>query len=248
MSAAPIVALSEVPRRQVVVFDLDGTLVAGDSFGAFLRHLITRNLLRCAMAVVTVPVWLPAWLLPPTRLAAERYLVWLAAPGMDEDAFAAAAGDFATRHAGPATGRAPAAALERVREHREAGDWVVVATGCASPLAQEVCTVIGLDGVDVVASTLIRRRWGLPQAMPARGEAKLRALGAAGVALPVDHAYSDSFSDLPLLRAARTAHLVDPSPRDQARLQRALGKDIEVLRWAAFRGREARDRTRGSNQ
>lgn len=35
-----------------MVFDLDGTLVAGDSFGAFLRHLIMRRRLalhrRCS--------------------------------------------------------------------------------------------------------------------------------------------------------------------------------------------------------
>ena len=39
--------------------------------------------------------------------------------------------------------------------------------------------------------------------VPARGDAKLRALRAAGVRLPVDHAYSDSLADLPLLLNAR---------------------------------------------
>lgn len=73
----------------------------------------------------------------------------------------------------------------------------------------------------------------------------LRALEAAGVALPVDHASSDSFPDLPLLRAARTAHLVASSPSDQSRLQRALGLNVEVLRWAAAPGRNAPPRTRG---
>lgn len=232
MSASPPDALPVGHRRQVVVFDLDGTLVAGDSFGAFLRHRITRQRLRLVAAVLTAPFWAPALLVPPTRLAAERYLVWLAAAGMDEDAFAAACRDFAAQHAGPAAGRTAAAALTRVHEHLAAGDRVVVATGCAAPLAHEVCAVIGLEQVEVVASTLVRRGWGLPRAVPARGEAKLRALEAAGVGLPVDHAYSDSFSDLPLLRAARTAHVVDPTVRDRVRLRRALGQDVDLLRWA----------------
>ena len=217
---------------QVVVFDLDGTLVAGDSFGAFLRHLITRAPLRCAATMLTAPVWVPAWLAPPTRLTAERFVAWMATVGLDEQTFKAAARGFAAQHAGPEAGRTAAAALTRVREHREAGDRVIVATGCAAVLAQEVCALIGLDGVEVVASTLTRRRWGLPEAVPARGCGKLRALEAAGVRLPVDHAYSDSFSDLPLLAAARTAHVVDPSSRDEVRLLRALGADVEVLRWA----------------
>ena len=226
-------------RRQVVVFDLDGTLVAGDSFGGFLRHLITRHRFRLAAALLTAPVWVPALLVPPTRLSAERYLVWLAAVGMDEDAFVAACQDFAAQHAGPEAGRTAAAALTRVHEHLVAGDRVVVATGCAAPLAHQLCAVIGLEEVEVVASTLVRHRWGLPRAVPARGEAKLRALEATGVRLPVDHAYSDSYSDLPLLRAARTAHVVDPTARDLVRLQRVLGEDVEVLRWAIPVGRRA---------
>lgn len=233
MSIRQLLGTAEDRARQVVVFDLDGTLVAGDSFGSFMRHLITRHPLRCGLALFTAPVWAPTRPLPPTRLAAERYLVWLAAAGMDEETFAAAARDFATRHAGVDGGRTATAALARVRQHVVAGDRVLVATGCAAPLAQGICGVIGLDELEVVASTIVRRRWGLPrQLVPARGAGKLRALTAAGVQLPVDHAYSDSFADLPLLRAARTAHVVDPSARDLVRLRRELGADVDVLRWA----------------
>jgi phosphatidylglycerophosphatase C len=216
-----------------VVFDLDGTLVAGDSFGAFLRHLIIRRRRRLVAAVLTAPAWLPALFVRPTRRAAERYLVWLAAVGLDERAFAAAARAFAVQHAGAATGRTAPAAVARVREHLAAGDRVIVATACAAPLAHEVCAAIGLDEVEVVSSTLIRSRWGLPvPTVPARGPGKLQALQAAGVELPVDHAYSDSASDLPLLLAARIPHVVDPTPRDWPRLQRALGADVDLLTWS----------------
>lgn len=220
-------------RPQTVVFDLDGTLVAGDSFGAFLRHLITGRFLRCAAAVLTAPLWVPAILLPPTRLTAQRYMVWVAAVGMDEHAFTTAAADFATRHAGPTSGRSAAAALARVRDHQASGDRVIIATGCAAVLAHPVCAVLGLTEVEVVASTLTYRRWRLPHPVrSARGSGKLQALHAAGVEFPVDHAYSDSATDLPLLRAARTAHVVDPTPRNWFRLHRALGPDVDLLHWA----------------
>ena len=228
--------MSPPVRRQVVVFDLDGTLVAGDSFGAFLRHLLARQPARLAAALLTLPLWLPVLAVGRLRVAAERGLVWLATAGLDDDAFAAAARAFAAGHAGAAGGRTAAAAVERLRDHVARGDRVVVATACALPLAAEVCRVAGLGGVEVVASDLRRTRWGPPaRTVPARGEGKLQALRAAGVPLPVDHAYSDSASDLPLLRAARVPHVVDPSPRDLARLRAALGPDVEVLRWA--RGR-----------
>ncbi|PWW22815.1 phosphatidylglycerophosphatase C [Geodermatophilus normandii] len=229
--------MSSPGRREVVVFDLDGTLVAGDSFGAFLRHLLTRRRPRLAAALLTAPVWLPALAVGRLRVPAERWLVWLAAVGLDADRFAAAARSFAAQHAGAAGGRAAPAVLARLREHVGRGDRVVVATACATPLAAEVCRVIGLEDVEVVASDLRRTRWGPPApTVPARGEGKVQALRAAGVPLPLDHAYSDSASDLPLLRAARVPHLVDPSPRELRRLRAALGPDVEVLRRAQGRG------------
>ena len=226
--------------RDVVVFGLDGTLVAGDSFARFLRSLLTRRPARLAAALLSSPVWFPALRVPSTRMLAERYLVVLATVLLSEEAFAAAARDFAERHAGPAAGRTARAGLARLRERLDRGDRVLVATGCAAPLAQEVCAVIGLDGVEVVASTLPRR--GVAPAQPVRGEGKLAALRAAGVEFPVAHAYSDSVADLPLLRSAVVPHLVDPSPREEPRLRRALGPDVEVLRWAdpSFRTSEHR--------
>ena len=93
--------------------------------------------------------------------------------------------------------------------------------------------MIGLEGVEIVASTVTRRRWGPPAlVVPARGDGKLRALEAAGVSFPVDHAYSDSRTDLPLLLNARVAHVVDPTARDLRRLRRELGDDVDLLRWA----------------
>ena len=219
--------------RRTVVFDLDGTLVTGDSYSAFVRTTVIRHPGRRIAALLAAPLWLPALRIRRARPAAERLLVWLAGAGMDDEAFAAAARDFAAEHAGMASGRAVTGALERLREHIDRGDRVIVATGCAAPLAQEICSVIGLQGVEVLTSTVTRRRWGPPvRILPARGHGKLAMLEAAGVALPVDPAYSDSLVDLPLLLNARTAHVVDPTPRDRRRLRRALGADVDLLRWA----------------
>lgn len=226
--------------RETVVFDLDGTLVAGDSFSAFMRALVMGHRGRRWVAAVSAPAWLLALSVPLTRPRAERFILWLAAAGMDERVYADAARAFAAEHAGPRGGRTTAAALARVRHHLERGDRVIVATGCAAPLAQEICAVIGLEGVQVVASTATRRRWGPPAlVLPARGDAKLRALRAAGVRLPVDHAYSDSVADLPLLLNARVAHVVDPTPRDLRRLRRELGDDVDLLHWAGAGPAEA---------
>lgn len=219
-------------RQRVVVFDLDDTLVAGDSFAWFLKARISGNLLRAAATVLTAPAWIPSWALRRTRVAAERYLIWLASVGLDDPTYEAEARTFAAEHAGPAGGRTSAPALACVQDHLDGGDRVLVVTACAAPVAQAVCEEAGLVGVEVVASTMVRSRWRFPRRVePVRGIAKLRALEALGVQLPVEHAYSDSHSDLPLLMAARTPHVVNPSARDLRRLREALGQGLDVLDW-----------------
>lgn len=216
----------------VAVFDLDDTLVRGDSFGRFLKRRITGHPLRLVVAVVTAPLWIGAWLFPRTRVLAESCLVWVAAAGAPAEAFAGAARDFAVEHVGAHGEGLSGAAMERLWRHLDAGHRVLVVTACAQPLAQAVCDAAGLREVEVIASTISRSTWGFPSQVRAlRGEEKLRALKAAGVSLPVDDAYSDSYSDLPLLKCARKPHIVNPSPRDLKRLRRVLGDDVDVWGW-----------------
>ncbi|WP_432485864.1 haloacid dehalogenase-like hydrolase [Kineococcus esterisolvens] len=111
-----------------------------------------------------------------------------------------------------------------------AEDRVVIATACAEPLAREVCRASGLQDVEVVAGSFTTHRWRLPHAVPARSHQEVQALQDAGTDLPVDHAYSDSVSDLPLLQTARTLHLVRPSERHLPVLLRELGQDAQVIR------------------
>ena len=212
------------------MFDLDGTLLASDSFGRLVARVLRRSPLRLLLALSTAPAWLVLGSRRATRLRAERLVVWTCTVGRSRAGFEALLRGFAAEHAGEDGGRRITVALQRLHAHLGAGDRVVVATGCAEPLAREVCRALGLHGVEVVASTFTAHRWRLPHAVPVRGERKLRALREAGVELPVEHAYSDSAADLPLLRAARTAHLVHPSPRHLALLLRELGPDVEVLR------------------
>jgi phosphatidylglycerophosphatase C len=216
--------------RRTAVFDLDGTLLTGDSFGGLLRRLITGSPVRLVAVVALAPLGLALLARPRTRQWAERWVVWVATAGRTEESFADVVREFAAAHAGEAGGRRIEAALRRAREHLDAGDRVIVATACAEVLAVAVRDALELDGAEVVASSFTRRRWTLPRGVPARGAAKVRALEAAGVPLPVDDAYSDSAHDLPLLRAARTAHLVCPKPADEKVLRRALGPEVEVLR------------------
>ncbi|MFD0567082.1 haloacid dehalogenase-like hydrolase [Kitasatospora saccharophila] len=110
-----------------------------------------------------------------------------------------------------------------------AGTRVVVATGCAEPLASAVCRELGLDGVELLAAELAPGRFAHRPVRGCLGTQKVARLGESGIAVPVDHAYTDSSMDLPLLRAAEHRYLVEPRPRTVARVRAALGAGFTVL-------------------
>src|SRR5689334_1933725 len=109
-----------LPRR-VAVFDLDDTLVRGDSFALFTRHLLFRQRRRAAPALLSAPVLWPMLFLPPTRRVAIRVLLWIATAGLSDAEFTDLAKRFAAAHA---AGRIPEA-LDSLHRHLADGDRVL---------------------------------------------------------------------------------------------------------------------------
>jgi phosphatidylglycerophosphatase C len=230
------------PERDVAVFDLDGTLLRGDTTAEFIRGLILRSPPRVAVAVATAPVLVPLFFVPFARRYAITALLWIATVGLAPGRFEALVEEFAVRHAAE-DGRIMVA-LDRLHAHLEAGDRVVIATGCADWLASAVCRALGLDTVEVVAARLQQgRRFVRPSrgcsmwnAMPAAtgtfsyGVEKVRRLTAAGISIPVAYAYTDSVNDLPLLLAATERYVVDPGPRLRRRIRGKAGPQCTPLR------------------
>jgi phosphatidylglycerophosphatase C len=233
---------ASVPERDVAVFDLDGTLLRGDTTAEFIRGLIWRSPLRAAVAVASAPVLVPSFFVPFARRYAITALLWIATVGLPPGRFEALMEEFAVQHAAE-DGRIMVA-LDRLHAHLEAGDRVVIATGCADWLASAVCRALGLDTVEVVAARLQQgRRFVRPSrgcsmwnAMPAAtgtfsyGVEKVRRLAAAGISIPVAYAYTDSVNDLPLLLAATERYVVDPGPRLLRRIRAHAGPECAPLR------------------
>jgi phosphatidylglycerophosphatase C len=216
-------------RRDVAVFDLDGTLLRGDSFSRFGRQLIFRGGVRAAATFLCAPLLAPMFLLPPTRRLAVTGFLWLATAGLSADQFASLAERFAEGHAGEGSGNRIAIALERLHAHLEAGDRVVIATACAEPLAAAICRELGLDGVEIVAAELRPGRSGMRPVRGCRGAEKVHRLRAAGISTPVEYAYTDSAVDIPLLLAARNRYLVAPTSGHLRIILDKVGRSCTVL-------------------
>lgn len=217
-------------ERPVAVFDLDGTLLRGDSFSRFGRQLVFRGSFRTAATLLLAPLLAPFMLLPPTRRFAAAGFLWLATAGVSAEHFTTLAERFAEGHAGEDSGNRIAAALERLHAHLAAGDRVVIATACAEPLAVAICRELGLSGVEIVAAQVRPgRSGGMRPVRGCRGAQKVHRLRAVGIRTPVEYAYTDSAADIPLLLAARNRYLVAPTPGHHRIILDKVGDGCTVL-------------------
>jgi phosphatidylglycerophosphatase C len=207
-----------------VVFDLDKVLLGGDASTLFLSGRLRQAPRRALLLLIAAPLLLPAALVPQLRPLAARAMTRIALGrrcGSDAEAVASAYG-------AALTGKPEAAvadAVACVRAHQEAGDTVVVATGCEETLARGFLTAIGLGALDVVGSraTLPVRR--------AMGESKVRMLTDRGHPPPWAAVYSDSPSDLPLFAGTPRPVLVNADEKAARQVERVLGRRPETRTW-----------------
>jgi phosphatidylglycerophosphatase C len=210
--------------------DFDGVLVREDSFGAFLRHHLAREPWRipgvAATAYAAAPLMGPAPLRPRAISLMARSLL----AGWSMEVFEERAVRFGTRLA-TGDGTFLAGGLAAARAHLGAGDRLVVVTGSERTLARTILDAAGLGAAELVASRVGRRPWGLGLDVHNYGPNKIVQLAANGIEAPWEIAYSDSLSDLPLLRGARRPVLVGGGPRALARARRALDRDVLQVDW-----------------
>ena len=207
-----------MPPAEVVVYDFDGTLVEGDIGAAFIHHLLRGW--RRALVLPFAPLGFALMRFEATRRAGVSLFLFFGALGRNVGTIEALAERFAETHPMRPRERELAWLRADVRD----GHRVVVATGAFEPLARVALRRLGVyPGVTLVASRL-RPRWGgAGVARHCTGEAKLRALVEEGFPPPYVRAISDAAIDLPLLRAAREAVLVNASDRCRSKVRKAIG-------------------------
>lgn len=206
---------------ELVLVDLDGVLVNGDSFALFMLRegaVGWRRVTGFAGLLAAAPLAL----VPAHRSRAIRLVVRAGLLGMspvDLQRLTSAFGEALAHEPGRVLGDGVAA----VHKHLAAGDRVVVVTASEQTLARSFLDALGLTTVELVAST---------PAVHNRGAAKVDQLAAHGIGPQCGVAYSDSLTDLPMLSRARRAVLVNASPRTLARARAALGDRVAAVTWS----------------
>jgi phosphatidylglycerophosphatase C len=218
-----------VHSTPIAVFDLDGTLLKGDSTVAWLRMLLFSSWLRCTVAVITLPISLWLVWLPATRRIGASILLWIATVGYDQKALVESIEAFEKRfERGECSLRWRNDGLSAMDRHLAAGDRVLVVTAAPVWLAERL---LGSRS-RVLGSTLVRHWGGWVIGHHCYGKAKCRALEQNGYGTAWDYAYTDSYDDAPLLAAAgKHGFIVNARPGVVARLAARGQSHISQLRW-----------------
>ena len=210
----------------VVVFDLDGTVIRGDSFVKFLLGCLWAHPLRwwrCAhlpFAVVAHVLglrdnsWLKAVFVRAILGGLKR---------AELDGVAQTLNDRLCRN------NLKGEAEQAIARLREEGHELVLASASLDTYIDPLASRLGFD---VAIATELE--WhddvctGQIKGVNCYGDAKRAAVAAQYPSVAA--AYSDHHSDLPLLTLADRGYAVDPTSR---LANAAPGHDLEVLRWDA---------------
>ncbi len=215
----------------LAVFDLDGTLLDGDSTALWLWRRVRRSPLRWLATMLVAPVAIPMVIAPRTRRAGASILLWIATAGLSERDLRQSCADFAARFetgALPLRWREPG--MRTLDQHLAHGDEVVVVTAAPTVLAQAL--IQPLDRPIVVLGTSLKRRAGGWVAdVHCRNQRKCQALAEAGHGKRWAYAYTDSLDDLPLLRGADAPAIVGCGKAATRRLNRARLPNGRAMAW-----------------
>ena len=207
---------------QLALFDLDGTLLAGDTDVLWCEFLIDEGVLeRETFAAANESI-------------ADRYARGEIAPAEFASFYAATLAGRSAREWTPIRDRFVAAAIaprlgaasfDLVERHRAAGERVVLTTATNRFLTEPIAARLGI--ADLIATDLELGAAGeftgrlsgtvnMRQGKVARMKAWLAEHGLDDSSLAAATCYSDSINDLPLLCSAGRAIVVDPDSRLRA--------------------------------
>jgi phosphatidylglycerophosphatase C len=225
---------SKAGRRimaMLAVFDLDGTLLDGDSTALWLWERVRRSPLRALAALAVFPIAAPMVALPRTRRAGASILLWIATVGLCELALRELCALFGQRfRRGDSALAWRAGGMAALTEHLRAGDRVVVVTAASALLAQVLIEPLG-HPIDILATSLKPRAGGWVADIHCRNQRKCQALAEAGHGARWAYAYTDSLDDLPLLRGAERPVIVKGGKAAERRLFRAGLTQARAAVW-----------------
>ena len=201
----------------VCVFDLDGTLVDGQSGTLVLRYLLQKKLVSWKVACVAAWWGIRYKLHLPHRQSEVREAIFGELKRLPASDVVQIMYDF---HQEVMVPRYRQAGVDELRRRRDAGQYIVLVSATFDAIAQAARTYIGAD---TALATIMERDesgayTGFVNGEVTAGEEKYRRIsefcdgrfGRNGWVFAC--AFGDHYTDAPVLERARECYVVDPGP------------------------------------
>lgn len=197
----------------IIVFDLDGTLLRGNSFHLWLRFWGLRLLRINVLSTVQLALWMVARglrLIPHSTLKAQILKLSQGASDEDIQAFC----QQLVRRLHPEVRDA----LEQARQI--SGALLCLNTAAPALYVEAFAKNLGVGYVFATPTPGVQNPW-----LENLGERKVAAMRTVWPELDsigLAAVYTDELADLPLMRLAREVYLVEPRARDYRQVSEAI--------------------------
>lgn len=215
----------------LAIFDLDNTLIGGDSDHLWGCFVCERGLVDAGDFGARNDQFYADY--QRGELDIDAYLRFALSPlaGRSPDTLAAWHREFMASKIEPIM--LPRAS-ELIDRHRRRGHDLLIVTATNQFITRPIATALGIDELIASEGEVVDGRYtGEPRGIPAYREGKVLRLNhwlaEKGITLEGAYCYSDSHNDLPLLELVDHPVAVDPDPLLQARAE-AEGWPVISLR------------------
>lgn len=217
----------------VALFDLDYTLITSDCTAYWLRHMLTRTLVRKLLILSLLPVIKLLGLFKVSLVKRNSMYLWAATVGLNPSDYLALRRSAVEYLLDVKGLRAFSDGIDRIQWHKSQGHKVVIVTGALRWLARDVCQRLNIHYDSLLGSS--ERTWfgGRVSKVFCYHQNKVNLLEQhkelnKGKA---DYGYSDSAADIPMLSACKHIYIVNPKPDCQHQFEQAFGTRPTILNW-----------------
>lgn len=217
-------------KPQIAFFDVDGTVIAGDSFLHLARWRLREEPWRAILLSVTIPVFIATYIFNLDRRSAKSALLWsLTVFKSRRDAVRMLSKDLPARLSGHWFIEASSA----IAELRTNGVRICFVSASGQIWIRGILSRCDSGMRTVIGSKLGFRLGGVMMISPNcyREEKLNRIYASLGTNFDACHAFSDHPADIPMLNIATERTVVSPRRKNICKFENSLKKPFRIVKW-----------------
>lgn len=223
--------------KEIAIFDFDGTIVSKNTGSEFYKWQARRSILRVITLTLLLPILIPLRIIAfltndPYTQKIGLNIVCFASTCFPQGSLLKLRRNFIDYYFSQCGAITHMDALEHIKMHQRQGHQVIIISGCPHWLLHGIAKHIGIKGAILIGSKVSYSWKGLLLSRHCHQKNKIIMARDHGIELQRCHfGYSDSTSDIALLRYCKNVIMVNTNFIERAILHLLLHKEFSCKRW-----------------